>query len=76
MSVFALLPVSSATEPEWATVVPSLPEYDYSFAVLGDTQNLMKYDNYDNYHAMYDWIIDNKDAQKIKFVQLYFKLFQ
>ncbi len=68
ISLFTITPVNSANEPEWATTVPALPDYDYSFAVLGDTQNLMKYDNYDNYVAMYDWIIDNKDTQKIKFV--------
>ncbi len=68
ISIFGCTSVSSATEPEWATNVHELPDYDYSFAVLGDTQNLMKYDNYDNYHAMYDWIIENKDTQKIKFV--------
>jgi len=68
ISLFICIPVVSATEPDWATNVPELPEYDYSFAVLGDTQNLMKYNNYDNYHAMYDWIIENKDTHKIKFV--------
>jgi len=68
LSLFTLIPVNSANEPEWATTVPALPDYDYSFAVIGDTQNLMKYDNYDNYVAMYDWIIENKDTQKIKYV--------
>lgn len=68
ISLFGCIPAVSATEPDWATTVPDLPEYEYSFAVLGDTQNLMKYNNYDNYHAMYDWIIDNKDTHKIKFV--------
>lgn len=68
LSTLACAAAYATNEPEWATNIPELPEYDYSFAVIGDTQNLMLYNNYDNYVSMYDWIIENKDTQKIKYV--------
>ena len=46
-------------------------EYDYSLAVVGDTQHLV----YDDAHkgtkwtsAIYDWLVANKDSKNIKFV--------
>ncbi len=44
-----------------------LEDYAYSFAVLGDTQILAL--NYpDKFTALYDWVIDNVEAKKIKYV--------
>ncbi len=70
ISTFASLHVFSVRDSDWVTNVSPPQNYDYSFAVLGDTQNLIRpdYHNTDNYVAMYDWIIDNVDSQKIKFV--------
>jgi len=42
-------------------------DYAYSFAVLGDTQILtLKYP--DKLSAMYDWLVENAEEKKIKFV--------
>ena len=46
-------------------------DYDYSFAVVGDTQFMMWQDavnntNYTDY--IYNWIVDNYDAKKMKYV--------
>ncbi len=44
-----------------------LDDYAYSFAVLGDTQILAL--NYpDKFTALYDWVLGNVEAKKIKFV--------
>ena len=42
-------------------------DYAYSFALVGDTQILTRYYS-DKLTAMYDWIVDNVEAKKIKFV--------
>ncbi len=47
------------------------PDYAYSFALIGDTQNLVDHDrrygtNYTSY--IYDWIVENKEAKKIEHV--------
>lgn len=44
-------------------------DYDYSFAVVGDTQFLAEHDVYngtDYFSAIYDWIVKNKDSKKIE----------
>ena len=41
--------------------------YDYSFAVVGDTQ-LINERYPEKYAALYDWIIANADAKKLEFV--------
>lgn len=42
-------------------------EYAYSFALVGDTQIVnLRYP--DKLHCIYDWIIDNAEEKKIKFV--------
>ena len=46
-------------------------DYAYSFAVVGDTQYLVQNDvnwGVNNTATLYDWIIANKDAKKIKAV--------
>ena len=44
-----------------------LQDYAYSFAVIGDTQILSL--NYpDKYTALYDWVLNNVEQKKIKFV--------
>ena len=45
----------------------SVTDYAYSFAVIGDTQK-MTYDYPDKLHCIYDWIVDNVEEKKIKFV--------
>ena len=45
----------------------SVTEYAYSFAVVGDTQTLTYYYP-DKLHYVYDWIVENAEAKKIKFV--------
>ena len=55
-------------------------DFDYTFVVVGDTQTL-NYDDtqrtdrvengvqfYEKFHLIYDWIINNKDKEKIEFV--------
>ncbi len=46
---------------------PYLEDYSYSFAVVGDTQIVNYYDG-DKLVEMYDWIADNVDDKKIKYV--------
>jgi len=44
-----------------------LADYAYSFAVIGDTQILaVKYP--EKFTALYDWVLDNVEAKKIKYV--------
>lgn len=42
-------------------------EYDYSFAVIGDTQELSE-DAPETMNALYEWIVNNKQEQKIEYV--------
>lgn len=69
--------VDAASNSDWVDVNTNLGEYAYSFAVIGDTQNLcrdyneggtpnLKYAK--EFHGLYDWIIANKDTKKIKHV--------
>jgi len=56
-------------QPNQAPLTPS--DYDYSFAIIGDTQNQVRPDvyqgtNYTDY--IYDWIVANKDSKKIGYV--------
>ena len=49
-------------------------DYDYAFAIVGDTQKLAYHDVHnaegepDYAHYIYDWIVANKDSKKIKLV--------
>lgn len=47
--------------------VEPVGDYDYSFAVVGDTQYMMENDP-DAVNALYQWILANKDQQKIEYV--------
>ena len=47
--------------------VKPVGEYDYSFAVIGDTQTMCKNDP-DAMDAIYDWILANEESQKIEYV--------
>lgn len=51
----------------WAVTPPEVEEYDYSFAILGDTQKLLV--NWpDRYEKLYDWVINNVESKKIEYV--------
>lgn len=45
----------------------STSDFAYSFAIVGDTQTLTYYYP-DKLHYIYDWIVDNAEEKKIKFV--------
>ena len=47
--------------------VEPVGEYDYSFAVIGDTQTMCEKDP-DAMEAIYDWILANQEEQKIEYV--------
>ena len=51
----------------WVTTKPTIEPYDYSFAVVGDTQYVNHYSP-DNFSKIYDYICDNAEANKLKFV--------
>lgn len=44
-----------------------ITDYDYSMVVVGDTQILARYYQ-EEFTGLYDWILENKDEKKIKFV--------
>ncbi len=45
----------------------ALPEFAYSFAVVGDTQRIA-YNYKNDFAGIYDWILENAEANKTKFV--------
>ncbi len=47
--------------------VEPVTDYEYSFAVIGDTQTMNEKDP-DAMEAIYDWILENKNEQKIEYV--------
>ena len=47
--------------------VAPIGDYEYSFAVIGDTQTMNEKDP-DAMEAIYDWLIANKEDQKIEYV--------
>ena len=47
--------------------VEDIGDFDYSFAVIGDTQTMCEKDP-DAMEAIYNWLLDNKDEQKISYV--------
>ncbi len=51
----------------WNDEVEPVSDYAYSFAVVGDTQELTE-DLPDATKAVYDWILENKDSQNIRLV--------
>ena len=59
--------VNAARLPvEWLEQRQEIEEYDYSFAVLGDTQ-IVSQNFPDSMHSMYKWIVDNKEEKNIQF---------
>jgi len=56
-------------EKLWLTKdeVEPVGEYDYAFAVIGDTQELSE-DDPEAFAALYDWIVDNQESEKIEYV--------
>lgn len=51
----------------WYTDKPQLENYDYSFALVGDTQ-IVNFYNPDKLADIYDWIVENKEKKKIAYV--------
>lgn len=47
--------------------VPEVTDYEYSFAVIGDTQTMCENDP-EAMESIYDWILENKEEQKIEYV--------
>ncbi len=58
---------TSDSDQRWLDTKTAPADYDYAFAVVGDTQYINKH-NPESYPAIYDWILDNVDDKKIKFV--------
>lgn len=52
---------------QWADDYQPITEYDYAFAVMGDTQ-IMNHRYPDKFPMLYNWIVDNAEEQKLKFV--------
>lgn len=52
---------------EWIENEPALTDYAYSMAVVGDTQ-YVSINNPQNFHYIYDYILDNVEKKNIKFV--------
>ncbi len=47
--------------------VKPVTDYEYSFAVIGDTQTMCEKDP-EAMESIYDWLVANKDSQKISYV--------
>lgn len=47
--------------------VDPVPNYEYSFAVIGDTQTMCEADP-EAMESIYDWILENKELHKIEYV--------
>ncbi len=47
--------------------VEPVSNFEYSFAVIGDTQTMCEKDP-EAMEAIYDWLLENKDTQKIEYV--------
>ncbi len=51
----------------WFDAEVNPDDYDYSFAIVGDTQ-YVNYNWSDRYDDIYDWIVENKEERKIEYV--------
>jgi len=47
--------------------IKPVTDFEYSFAVIGDTQTMCENDP-DAMHSIYDWLLDNKEDEKIEYV--------
>lgn len=63
------LPIQSfaAKEDYWFAEKEPVTDYAYSMVFVPDTQILLRNDP-DNFHKIYDWILDNKEAKNIQYV--------
>ena len=55
----------------WFTEKDTVSDYDYTFAVLGDTQKVSYYDSVNgtkNLKKVYSWILSQEDAMNIQYV--------
>lgn len=58
--------ISIVYDAKWLKNVDLPKNYAYSFAVIGDTQIMnSKWPN--NFHSIYDYVIDNRSSEKIAF---------
>ena len=64
--VLLTLPVAAFGE-HWIETVDEPAAYDYSFAVIGDTQ-IINDDYPDDYHKIYDYVLDNRESKNIQMV--------
>ena len=51
----------------WCDSLDAVTDYAYSLAIIGD-QQIISISYPDKLHYIYDWILANKDAKKIKYV--------
>ena len=51
----------------WYDSIDAVTDYAYSMAIIGD-QQIVSISYSDKLHYIYDWILANKDAKKIKYV--------
>ncbi len=51
----------------WFKDKEPITDYAYSFCVVGDTQKVA-YLYPDQFHCIYDWIVENKESKKIEYV--------
>lgn len=58
---------TSTTDERWLDTKAAPADYDYAFAVVGDTQYINRHAP-EQFPAIYDWILDNIEDKKIKFV--------
>ncbi|MBE5785926.1 MAG: hypothetical protein E7324_00125 [Clostridiales bacterium] len=49
---------------DWFSQRPDIPEYDYSFALIGDTQTVTRHYT-DQLACIYDWIVENAAEKKM-----------
>lgn len=59
--------LNKASTPEWLDSCDEPTDYDYSFAVVGDIQNI-SYFYPEKVHTIYDYIVDNIESKKIAHV--------
>lgn len=59
--------LNKAGTPEWLNKCDEPTDYDYSFAVVGDIQNI-SYFYPEKVHTIYDYIVDNIESKKIAHV--------
>lgn len=58
---------ASIADPQWSKEIEPVGEYAYSFALVGDTQNVNRLYP-EEYYKIYQWIVDNAEEKKIAYV--------